>query len=76
MKLPIYAREHVGHAWLMDPVERVLEVYRWQEGRWLLLSLFSGEQRVRAEPFESLELALAELWHPGTAAAAEPPALR
>ena len=27
-KLPIYARERVSHVWLVDPLERMVEVYR------------------------------------------------
>ena len=36
-KLPIYAREGVGHAWLADPVTKVLEVLRLEgAGGWSL----------------------------------------
>ena len=61
-KLPIYANAGVGHAWLVDPVQRMLEVMRLHEGRWLILAVHHGDQRVRAEPFEALELDLAILW--------------
>jgi Uma2 family endonuclease len=27
-KMPSYARERVGHSWLVDPATRTLEVYR------------------------------------------------
>ena len=64
LKLPIYARERVGHAWLIDPLARTLEVYRWEDGRWLLLTTFGGDVRVRAEPFDVVELALGTLWLP------------
>ncbi|HYQ44409.1 MAG TPA: Uma2 family endonuclease [Polyangiaceae bacterium] len=28
LKLPIYARERVAHVWLVNPLERMAEVYR------------------------------------------------
>lgn len=61
-KMRIYAREGVDHVWLVNPVERTLEVYQRDKRRWTLLECFAGEERVRAEPFEALELELAQLW--------------
>ncbi len=61
-KLALYARAQVSHAWLVDPVERTLEIYRRQENGWLLAASFKGVQRVRAEPFEAIELDLALIW--------------
>jgi len=61
-KMRIYAREGVDHVWLVNPVDRTLEVYRREGSRWLLLDSFAGEERVRAEPFETLELDLGALW--------------
>ena len=63
-KLPIYAREGVRHAWLVDPGVRTLEVLRL-EGRgphWLLVGIWSGDGGVRAEPFDAIELGLGALW--------------
>ena len=61
-KLPVYARAGVGHAWLVDPVQRMVEVMRLHEGKWLLLGVHHDDQRVRAEPFDELELDLGLLW--------------
>jgi Uma2 family endonuclease len=61
-KMRVFAAEGVGHAWLVDPVARTLEVYRLAEGRWVLLSAHEGTEVVRAEPFEELEIALSDLW--------------
>jgi Uma2 family endonuclease len=61
-KLPIYARERVGHAWLLDPLDRMLEAYRLSDGRWLLLGTYHDDERVRVEPFEEIELELGALW--------------
>lgn len=64
-KMPVYAREAVSHVWLVNPTARTLEVYRLAEGRWLLLATYEGEARVRAEPFDAVELDLASLWGEG-----------
>lgn len=61
-KMPIYAREGVRHLWLVEPLARTLEVHRLIEDRWVLAQSFSGEARVRAEPFEAMELELALVW--------------
>lgn len=49
-KLPIYAREAVSHAWLIDPIARTAEVLRLEAGRWTILSTWAGPAVVRAEP--------------------------
>ncbi|WP_375773629.1 Uma2 family endonuclease [Archangium gephyra] len=61
-KMHIYAREGVRHLWHVDPLARTLEIFRLQESQWLLVHSFAGEARVRAEPFEALELELALVW--------------
>jgi Uma2 family endonuclease len=61
-KLQIYAREGVGHAWLVDPLARTLEVMSLEAGRWAQLGKHEGEVKVRAAPFDSIELALEALW--------------
>jgi Uma2 family endonuclease len=64
-KLRIYARERVGHAWLVDPQARTLEVLRLAGANWLVVATFMGSERVRAEPFAEVELPLAALWIDG-----------
>ena len=61
-KMPLYAREQVGHVWLVDPIVQTLEVFRRDGARWLLLSTETGDAKVSAEPFEAVELDLARLW--------------
>ena len=61
-KMRIYAREQVAHAWLVDPLQQTLEVYRLEGGRWLVASTHGGDEQVRAEPFEAIELQLARWW--------------
>jgi Uma2 family endonuclease len=61
-KLPIYTRVDVGHAWLVNPEARTLEVYRRSGEGWLLVGTHDGEAIVRAEPFAAIELDLLSLW--------------
>ena len=61
-KLAIYARERVGHAWLIDPLEQTLEVLRLEHGRWTILATHAGDEVVRAEPFTEIEIELQALW--------------
>lgn len=61
-KLPAYAREGVAYAWLINPSNKTLEVYRREDRRWLLLATHEGDGAVRAEPFDAIELELAPLW--------------
>ncbi len=61
-KLPIYAREGVGHAWLVDPIAQTLEVLRLDGDTYRLVATWRESARVRAEPFDAIELDLALLW--------------
>jgi Uma2 family endonuclease len=61
-KLPIYARESVAHAWLVDPDARTLEVLALHEGHWLLLNTYKDDDEVRAAPFDAIAFSLATLW--------------
>ncbi len=63
-KLPAYAKYGVAHAWIVDPAELTLEVYRLIEGHLALISTHEGDDLVRAEPFEAIELPLSALWLP------------
>jgi Uma2 family endonuclease len=61
-KLPVYARERVQHVWLIDPDAKSLEVLRLSGDVWQIVATYGEDQRVRAEPFEAIELDLAVLW--------------
>jgi Uma2 family endonuclease len=61
-KLPSYARHGVGHAWLLNPVARTLEVYRREAASWVLAASHADDAIVRAEPFDAIEIDLLRLW--------------
>ena len=64
LKMPRYAAAGVAHLWLVDPLERTLEVLAREGTRWLILDTWSGDDKPRAVPFETIELDLASLWLP------------
>lgn len=61
-KMASYATAGVKHTWLVHPIRRTLEVFRLQRGRWRTVATHQDNERVRAEPFEELELDLSLLW--------------
>ncbi|WP_438039208.1 Uma2 family endonuclease [Sorangium sp. So ce128] len=62
-KMPIYAREGVRYAWLVDPIARTLEVFSLVSGRGFgPAAVHRDAARVRVEPFEAVELDLSVLW--------------
>jgi Uma2 family endonuclease len=61
-KMPVYARESVSHLWIVDPILKTLEVYRLESGRWVVASTHGGDDRVRAEPFDAIEIDIARWW--------------
>lgn len=65
-KLPYYAEHGVRHVWLLDPIDKRLEVYALdhETRRWREVRIHQGDRTVRAEPFDAIELDLSVLWSP------------
>lgn len=61
-KLRVYARERVAHAWLLDPLRHTLEVLALESGTWTRRASHEGTRKVRAEPFDAIEIELGVLW--------------
>jgi Uma2 family endonuclease len=61
-KLPVYAAHGVRHVWLVNPLQRTLEILRLHDGKWLTLAVHCDDAKVRAEPFDAIEIDLADLW--------------
>ena len=61
-KMPIFAREKIGHVWLVEPHERTVEVFRHDGRGYALVGTFGGDDAVRAEPFDEAEIPPAYLW--------------
>ncbi len=63
VKMPVYAREGVRYAWLVDPIAKTLEVYTLcADGRWGEAIRHGGADVVRAAPFDASGLDLSALW--------------
>lgn len=61
IKLPVYARAAVPHVWLVDPALRRLEVLRLGVSGYRVFETCHGDEAVRAEPFDAVELPLGVL---------------
>ena len=63
-KLPYYAAHGVHHVWLLDPIDKRLEVYALdaETKRWREVRIHQGDTAVRAAPFDAIDLDLAALW--------------
>jgi Uma2 family endonuclease len=61
-KLRVYAREGVAHLWLVDPLARVIEVYRLEGGRWVVVATHAGSEPLVATPFEAVALDVRRWW--------------
>lgn len=62
VKMRLYHRSHVGHYWLIDPRDETLTVYRWTEEGYLYVLGAQRGERVRAEPFEAIDLQVGVLF--------------
>lgn len=61
-KKRVYHAHQVGHHWLVDPIEETLAVYRWHPDGYVEVLIAERSERVRAEPFEALELKVGVLF--------------
>lgn len=61
-KMPRYADEGIGHAWIVDPITHVIEVFRLVNGHWSTIQTCAKNEVVRIPPFDAIEIDLALLW--------------
>lgn len=61
-KLNQYHRLRVPHYWIVDPMEKALSVFRWTADGYLLVLAADRGARVRAEPFDAVELPVGSLF--------------
>lgn len=61
-KTDIYAEHGVVHLWLVNPELQTLELLRLDGATYRRIAVNSGSVKVRAEPFDAVELDLASLW--------------
>jgi Uma2 family endonuclease len=62
VKLPLYAKYGVAHAWLVDPDAHTLEAFELRDGLWLRIAALQDDAPVRVAPFDAIAFSLADLW--------------
>jgi Uma2 family endonuclease len=55
-KMSLYAQHCVPHLWFIDPIAKTLDVFRLEAGRWVVVALFVENDKMRAEPFQEVDL--------------------
>lgn len=64
-KMPLHAANEVPCVWLIDPLTRTLEIYTLGAGRrWSDPVIYRDNARMRAVPFDAIELELDSFWAP------------
>jgi Uma2 family endonuclease len=61
-KRPLYAEAGVRWMWIVDVDARTLIASRLHDGKWLELGTWSDDDVARVEPFDAIEVRLADLW--------------
>lgn len=61
-KLPIYAAAGVPFVWLVDPVDRLVEVLELRDGTWTIVGVHGDAEVVRLAPFADTLIELWRLW--------------
>lgn len=62
IKRPLYAEAGVRWMWVLDVDARTLVASRLLDGKWLEIGVWSDADRARIEPFDAIEIDLADLW--------------
>jgi len=61
-KLRLYHRVAIPHYWIVDPRDSTLTVMRWSTDGYVTLMRAERAESVRAEPFQSVEIAVGTLF--------------
>lgn len=61
-KLKVYGTFEVPHVWFVDPEARTLEIFEHDPKGYRLVEVFSKDDKIRAIPFDAIELELGLLW--------------
>jgi Uma2 family endonuclease len=61
-KKRVYHRYEIPHYWILDPVAETLLVYRWSTAGFTEVLVAERGERVRAEPFEAIEITVGVLF--------------
>ena len=61
-KMPLYIEFGVKYFWLVDPILKTLEIYVNDHSAWKLVRTYANDDKVRAVPFDAIEINLSSLW--------------
>lgn len=61
-KRKVYGEYQVKHLWFVDPEAQTLEIFELEPKGYRFVEVFSRDAKVRAVPFDAIELDLAALW--------------
>ncbi len=61
-KLEVYQREQVAHVWIIEPLDRFLEVLELDGETYRIVQRVSGDTPARLRPFDAIEFDVAALW--------------
>lgn len=61
-KMRVHQRCQLPHYWIVDPREETLTVYRWTSEGYLVALRAERGERVKAEPFDAIELQVGVLF--------------
>lgn len=61
-KFNVYAKHSVGYYWIVDPEAKTVETFKLDRGAWRSAGAFAGSGKIRAEPFEVVEIDMHWLW--------------
>jgi Uma2 family endonuclease len=62
LKLPIYTHQGIRHVWLVNPLERSIEVFGLDGEGYRLSTVVGGETNDPIEPIDAVELEFSALW--------------
>jgi hypothetical protein len=72
VKRRFYADIGIAYLWYVDLEYRLMSVSKLRGDKWLELGIYGRDEKVRAEPFEAVEIDLAEWWEGVEEEAEEP----
>jgi Uma2 family endonuclease len=62
VKRPLYARQKVAYAWLVDPLAHRLEAFELLNERGTVIGSFRDDDGVAVAPFAEIAISLVDLW--------------
>jgi Uma2 family endonuclease len=62
VKQQLYLNWSVNHYWIIDPILKSVEVLERSGAHWVIKGIYSENNKMRAVPFDSIEIDLSSLW--------------